>query len=115
MLQCDFYRFTGVIEALRICINTTQNSPCLASHDLVCNLGSDVLGGVEFAGIYMRNNGLQIFLVGGKFHWRDAMTMGDTTTFGLPRHAARLQLLAKLLLLVHTISLHSKKILTIGF
>jgi hypothetical protein len=63
----------------------------------------------------MINNGLQFFLVCGEFHWRDVLTMGDTTTFGLPRHAARLQLLAKLLLLVHTISLHSKKILTIGF
>jgi hypothetical protein len=41
--------------------------------------------------------------------------MEDTTTFGLSRHAARQQLLAKRLLLVHTIRLHSKKILTIGF
>jgi len=115
MLQRDFDRGSGLIEALRICINSTQNSPCLAGHELVCNLARNLRGRIEPAIIRMRNNGLQPFLIRRNFHGRDASTRNDTTRFGLPRHAARQQLLAKRLLLVDTIRLHSKKILTIGF
>ena len=115
MLQCDFDGCAGLIEALRICINSTQNTPCLAGHKLVRNRRRNICGRVEPAGIRMRNNSLQLLAIRRKFHRCDVSSTDDTTGFGSPRHAARQQLLAKRLLLVLTIRLHSKKILTIGF
>jgi hypothetical protein len=52
--------------------------------------------------------------IGGQRRQR-IILIRDATFHDSPRHAARAQLLAKRLLLVRVISLHSKRILTIGF
>ena len=103
--------------ALRICIDSTQNAPCLASDVLVLQISAaSSQRRVEFAGSWQEKQRV------ADASWssagviaRDVSTTSDTTIFGSPRHAARPQLLAKRLLLVLAIPLHSKKILTIGF